>query len=149
VRGVRKPKSVAFNTWFPVPRGVVRKNETEPETVFDRFGPPEMRLFLHLLKLRRDPNDYVEANTLKLRKLVGLYKREFERARDELVKWELITATPVDARKETYRYSFTETGTPLAPMPDLGVGDGLVRVPIPREQIAAVLSPEVSLDGRR
>src|SRR5260370_34450031 len=103
---MRKPKSVAFDSWFPVPRGVVRKNADEPQTVFDRFGQPEMRLFLHLLKLRRDPYDYVEIKTLKLRQLVGLYKREFERARDELVQCELITSAPVHARRETYRYSF-------------------------------------------
>jgi hypothetical protein len=147
----RRPKSVAFSSWFPVPRGVVRKNDTEPQTVFDRFGPPEMRLYLHLLKLRRDPYDHVEVKTSKLRQLVGLYKREFERARDELVKWELITATPVDPRRETYRYSFHQTGTPLAPMPDLGTSDSdsVVMIPVPSDVMAAAFTVKADLDGRR
>lgn len=133
---------INYTSWFAVPRGIMRKDAESPRTMFDRFAPPEMRLYLHLQKLRRPNEASVEIRNVDLMRLVGLYREEFYRARASLVEFELLTHEAIDGRGQTHRYRFTEHST-HAPDP----GD-LYAVPVPCEVMDAVLNPPARLAGK-
>lgn len=123
----------------------MRKDADSPRTMLDRFAPPEMRLYLHLQKLRRPNEASIEVRNVDLMRLVGLYREEFHRTRSALVEYEVLTHKPVDRRGQTHRYTFVENGTHESEHGD----SELQVVPVPREVMDVALNPSINLEGKK
>lgn len=142
-------KPVTFQSWFAIPRSILRKNKGEPQTAFEQVSTPETRLFLHLLKLRRPYHGGVEIRNMDLADLVGLDERALRRARKNLSDSGLITHEPIDRRKETHLYTFVEAGAALmtfdAPEEYRDPVPQVEAEMIPADVLASVLNPASSL----
>lgn len=131
---------VKFSSWFPVPRHIMGDIGGTP-TEFDKNAPAEMRLYLRLLKIRRNPKVTVEISNAKLMEMTGLKDRTFRRARKSLVEWGLIADEPIDSTGEGHRYVLLE---PFLPDPPNEVkeslGGGLA---LPVDCVAELISHDV------
>jgi len=124
-------------------------------TEFDKHGPPAMRLYLRLLKIRRNPSVSVEITNVKLMQLTGLKDKTFRRARQNLADWGLISFEPLDAMATNYRYVIEQPDNPawkiarpVVPRIGLALTPDVSVVPISHESLFAALSPAPSLKGK-